>query len=219
MVYNIAIDGPAGAGKSTIARLLAHTLNVAYLDTGAMYRCLGLKVIQHDININDTQQINDLLANTDIRIENNGKRQLIFLDGKDVSTDIRAHAVSNMASEVSANEQVRIAMAQKQREMAALANCVLEGREIGTYVLPNAKYKFFLTASVDIRTQRRFNQLTATGQTVDYNQLRADIILRDTKDATRPVAPLRCAEDAIKIDSSHLTIEQVIELMLTYIKE
>lgn len=213
----IAIDGPSGAGKSTVAKLLAARLNLAYLDTGAMYRAVGLKAYESGVSVADEDKIAQLLAKTTIDIVFEGGANIIMLDGRDVSTKIREHHISKLASDVSALKTVRLAMVELQREIASRKPCILDGRDIGTFVLPNADYKFFLTAGVDERAKRRYEELKSRGQQCDFEQLKQDIIQRDYNDSHRDFAPLKKADDAIEIDSTLLGIEQVVEKMLSII--
>lgn len=219
MIYQIAIDGPSGAGKSTVAKLLAKELKISYLDTGAMYRCLALKAINSGIDFNDDGGINWLLNNTRIDFAAKEGKNLTLLDGKDVTDLIRTEQVSKAASDISAFPAVRKNMATLQREIAMRKSCVLDGRDIGSYVLPNAKYKFFLTASAETRAKRRYDEYLAKGQKADYQKLLSDIIQRDYNDSHREFAPLIQAEDAIYIDSDNLSAEQVLSKMLDIIRD
>jgi len=215
---NIAIDGPSGAGKSTIAKALAKKLNITYLDTGAMYRAIALKVFRLGLKADDKAAIIKLLPSTDIFISYLDGVQTITLDGEDVSSAIREHHISKYASDVSSIQEVRVWLVQMQRTIAAKAPCILDGRDIGTYVLPNAKYKFFLTASVEVRAKRRFDELVAKGEEVELATVAADIKQRDHNDSTRSFAPLKKADDAIEVDSSSLSIDGVVNIIMTYIK-
>lgn len=214
---NIAIDGPSGAGKSTIAKQIAAVLKIIYLDTGAMYRAAGLKAYKTSTDLSDLKGIENLLDNLDIAIKYDNGTQKVWLDGEDVSTEIREHNISKMASDISAIPVVRYKMVDLQRQMASREDAVLDGRDIGTFVLPDAKYKFFLTASVDVRALRRYNELKEKGQDVELEKVKADMIQRDKNDSSRAVAPLKKADDAIEIDTSDLSINQVVEAILSYI--
>lgn len=216
--YNIAIDGPSGAGKSTAARALAARLNIAYLDTGALYRAVGLKAMRCGWKENN-DDVAEKLGHTDIRVAYENGRQIVYLDGEDVSVAIRNDEVSSWGSRFSALPSVRAALLGLQRRIADEYSSVLDGRDIGTCVLPSAKYKFFLTASVDKRALRRYNELRSRGADAEYEKVRADIEARDYRDTHREVAPLRKADDAIEINSDDLDAEEVIQKMLSYISE
>ncbi len=198
----IAIDGPAGAGKSTVSKICAARLGYTYIDTGAMYRAVALKVLQSG-KILDETLINDI----EIKLDSAGK---VFLDGKDVTKEIRTPEVSRGASDVAKFGFVRKKLTELQREMARQGSVIMDGRDIGTQVLPNADLKIFLTASVEERARRRFEELKAKGAAVDFEQIKKEIILRDKQDSEREIAPLAQAEDAILLDSTNLTIEQVV---------
>lgn len=209
-MVNIAIDGPSGAGKSTIAKNIALKKRITYLDTGAMYRAVGLKVYLTKIDMYDNEQLASILDDLDLDVKYVEDEQKVFLDGKDVSKDIREHYVSKLASDVSAISACRLKLVDIQRKIASKNDCVLDGRDIGTYVLPNATVKIYLTASPEVRAMRRFNELAAKGQSITFDKVLADINERDKNDSTRAFAPLKKADDAILIDSSDLSIEQVI---------
>lgn len=214
---NIAIDGPAGAGKSTIAKKLSARLGFLYLDTGAMYRAVALKVLREGIDFNDEAKINSVVKNISIRIAYENGAQKIFADGEDVSEKIREHAVSSAASKVSALPCVRIKLVELQREIAKQTDTILDGRDIGTYVLPNAEFKFFLTASVDERAKRRYDELVQKGAECSLEQIKSDMAARDYNDSHREFAPLKKADDAIEVDTTHMSIEEVAEHMLNII--
>lgn len=216
---NIAIDGPAGSGKSTIAKTIAREFNILYLDTGAMYRACGLKVLDAGIDIEDEMAVYDLLLGVKIDIVYEKGEQKTLLDGVDVSEDIRKPPVSMASSTVSKYKSVRYHLTEKQREIARRESCVLDGRDIGTFVLPDADYKFFLTATPRVRAQRRFDELTAKGYTVNFDELLQEIIRRDEQDSTRDIAPLKKADDAIEIDTSDLSIEEVFDKIKRIIRE
>lgn len=216
---NIAIDGPAGAGKSTVAKAISKELSIIYLDTGAMYRAVALKAILSGIDTKDEADLAALVNDIDIKIEYQGNEQRIFLDGKDVSGDIRTAEVSIGASNVAVIPAVRLKLVELQREIAANNDVVMDGRDIGTYVLPNAKYKFFLTASLDERAKRRFDEMIEKGMSASsFDDVRKDIAYRDKNDSTRAFAPLSRAQDALEIDTTHLSPFQVVEIILPYIK-
>ncbi|ABP67474.1 cytidylate kinase [Caldicellulosiruptor saccharolyticus DSM 8903] len=211
---NIAIDGPAGAGKSTISKLLAKKLGYIHIDTGAMYRAIGLKVLNSNIKSNEVEKILEVLDNTDIQIKIVAGSQLVLLDGEDVTEKIRQPSVSMYASDVSKIKEVREKLVKIQQDLAKQKGVIMDGRDIGTYVLPDAELKIFLTATAEERAKRRFLELKEKGYEVDYYQLLDEIKQRDLNDMTRELAPLRVAEDAIVIDSTNLTIEEVLQKVL-----
>ncbi|WP_039767744.1 MULTISPECIES: (d)CMP kinase [unclassified Caldicellulosiruptor] len=211
---NIAIDGPAGAGKSTISKLLAKKLGYIHIDTGAMYRAIGLKVLNSNIKSNEIEKILEVLNNTDIQIKIIGGNQLVFLDGEDVTEKIRQPTVSMYASDVSKIKEVREKLVKIQQDLAKQKGVIMDGRDIGTHVLPDAELKIFLTATAEERAKRRFLELKEKGYEVDYYQLLDEIKQRDLNDMTRELAPLRVAENAIVIDSTNLTIEEVLQKVL-----
>lgn len=215
---NIAIDGPSGAGKSTIAKIIAKELGIAYLDTGAMYRALGLKAYLNEILPNDERAVSKLLSCTEIDVQPGEGGSVVFLDGKNVSAEIRKHHVSKMASDISALKCVREYMVDLQRKIAASRDSVLDGRDIGTVVLPNAEYKFYLTALVEERAHRRFLELSQKGEQCDEAKIKADIEARDYNDMHRQHSPLKKADDAIEIDSTAYSIEEVKDIMLRIIR-
>lgn len=218
-IYNVAIDGPAGSGKSTVAKQIAKDYNILYLDTGAMYRACALCVVEAGVDVENEAAIVDLMrtATIDVRYENGLQRT--YLNDHDVSEEIRRPQISMAASTVSKHHSVRTHMVEKQREIAGKMSCVLDGRDIGTYVLPDADFKFFLTARPEVRAQRRYDELVAKGHKVDFATLKEDIIRRDEQDSTRSFAPLKCAEDAVLVDTSDMTIEQVVEYIKSRMQE
>lgn len=211
---NIAIDGPAGAGKSTISKLLASRLGYIHIDTGAMYRAVGLKVLKNNVSPHDSERIIDILNSTDIQVKLVDGKQLVFLDGEDVTEEIRQPEVSMYASDVSKIREVRERLVKIQQELAKQKGVIMDGRDIGTHVLPNAELKIFLTASAEERAKRRFLELKQKGYEVDYYQLLDEIKKRDQNDMTREFAPLKIAEDAVIIDSTSLSIEEVLQKVL-----
>lgn len=213
---NIAIDGPAGAGKSTIAKLAAKSLGYVYVDTGAMYRAIALYVINNDVDYEDETSLKNALQNINIEIKYVEGAQRVLLNGDDVSEKIRQEAVGNMASKVAAKGPVREKLLQLQRDIAASTDVIMDGRDIGTFVLPNAECKIYLTASVQVRAKRRYDELLAKGETPCLEQIEKDIELRDYQDMNREIAPLKQAEDAIYIDSSDMTIEEVVDKICSY---
>lgn len=215
----IAIDGPAGAGKSTIAKIISKSLGIIYLDTGAMYRSVALKAIREGINTKDQEKLSNLVEKTDIKVTYSGDEQRIILDGEDVTKKIRTKEVSIGASDVSAVPAVRIKMVELQREIADKNSVVMDGRDIGTYVLPNADYKFFLTASVEERAKRRFKEQIEKGvKDITLEEVKKDIEYRDKNDSSRDFAPLRKAEDAIEIDTTNISAQEVANRILSIIK-
>ena len=216
---NVAIDGPAGSGKSTVAKALAHDYKILYLDTGAMYRACALKALEAKIDLTNENQVEEVFRALSLEVKYEDGKQKTILDGRDVSEEIRAPEVSMASSTVSKHPFVRLKMAEKQREIASDMSCVLDGRDIGTFVLPTADFKFFLTASPDVRARRRQKELEAKGYQVDFEQLKAEIIARDNQDMNREMAPLKQAEDAILIDTSSMTIEEVLQTIKTRIQE
>ncbi|AOT72927.1 (d)CMP kinase [Geosporobacter ferrireducens] len=211
---SITIDGPAGAGKSTIAKIIAKVKKLTYIDTGAMYRAVTLKFIQNFVDTKDAQQIEALLA--DIRIELIGDD--IYLNGTNVTEEIRSPEVNQLVSEVAKLSPVRKKMVEFQRTIAAAQNVVMDGRDIGTFVLPDAAYKFFLTASIDERARRRFEEQRRKGFTTSLEDVKSEISNRDRIDTERELAPLIQAEDAILIDTTGLSIEKVVDKILSYIQ-
>ena len=219
MNYCIAIDGPAGAGKSTIAKLVAKKLEFVYVDTGAMYRAMGLYFLQH--NLDDTKQ-DDILKtceNADITIEYKNNEQIVLLNGENVNGLIRSEEAGKMASKVATIKEVRVKLVELQRKLAKTSNVIMDGRDVGTHILPNANLKIYLTASSMERANRRWKELTAKGVDCDLAQIEADIIARDEQDMNREISPLRKAEDAILLDSSSMTIEEVVENIIKLYKE
>ncbi|MDY6367956.1 MAG: (d)CMP kinase [Clostridia bacterium] len=215
---SIALDGPSGSGKSTIAKFLSGKLNILYLDTGAMYRACAVKALELGIDTLDEQGVKTFINDIDLEIKYENGSQRTFLDGKDVSEKIREPHVSMAASNISSLKCVRLKMVEMQRLIAKKMSCVLDGRDIGSYVLPDADYKFYITASVDVRAKRRFDELKLKGFAVDFDKLKNEIEQRDYNDSHRDFAPLTQAPDAVFIDTSDMTIEQVVEKVCSYIK-
>ncbi len=217
---NIAIDGPAGAGKSTIAKLVSKTFGIIYLDTGAMYRAVALKAVNEGIDTSSVSALSKLVECIDIKIDYSMGEQRIFVDGKDVTSLIRTPEVSIGASNVAVVPEVRLKMVELQRAIAKENSVVMDGRDIGTYVLPDADFKFFLTASVEERAKRRFLEQTQKGLTgISLEEVKKDIEYRDNNDSNREFAPLKKADDAIEVDTTSLNIEQVAEKIIGYIKD
>lgn len=212
--YSIAIDGPAGAGKSTVAKRIAKHLNFIYVDTGAMYRALALHFIRNNISSDERDKIEEACKYADITIEYVNGEQQVILNGENVSGLIRTEEVGNMASASSVYPPVRLKLVELQRALAAKADVVMDGRDIGTYVLPNADLKIYLTASSAERARRRHLELKERGIDADINEIEKDIIERDKRDMNREFAPLRKAEDAVLVDSSDMTIDEVTETII-----
>ncbi len=215
----IAVDGPAGAGKSTVAKILAKRLGFLYIDTGSMYRALTLKALENKIPISDEKQINALAGKVKLGLRNNPDGSLsVILDGRDVSLDIRQARITRFVSDVAKIKEVREVLVKMQRELGLKGDCVLDGRDIGTVVFPDAQKKFFIDALRGVRVARRFKELKGLGQDISLNEVEKDLSNRDKIDSTRQVSPLRKAQDAIYIDTTDLSIEQVVDKMLEFIK-
>ena len=214
----IAIDGPAGAGKSTIAKLIAKQLGLVYIDTGAMYRAVGLKAKRNNIACSEQEKIEEMLKNTEVELKNENGATAVYLDGENVSTEIRLPEISRMASDISAVPVVRYAMVEMQRSMANKTDTILDGRDIGTFVLPNADVKIFLTASVEERAERRYKELIARGENVKREDVRSDIEKRDYNDSHRALAPLKKADNATEVDTTGMTIDQVCEKIISLVR-
>lgn len=211
---NIAIDGPAGAGKSTVAKAVAARLGIRYLDTGAMYRAMALLMIRNGVDLSDTERIISLAETADISIAYEKGEQVVLLNGENVNAFLRTEAVGNAASAVSAIGAVRKKLVQLQQQLAAKSDCIMDGRDIGTCVLPDASCKIYLTASSAVRAKRRFDELTAKGEECDYDKILADIEARDYRDMHREISPLKQAPDAILVDSSDMTVEEVVDRII-----
>ena len=218
-VYSIAIDGPAGAGKSTIARRAAAELGFVYVDTGAIYRTVGYAVSKREIDPSDTEKIDELLPRLRVKLAWKDGVQHMYLDGADVSKKIRLPEVSSMASKVSAIPSVRAFLLDTQRNAAKTNNVIMDGRDIGTVVLPDADVKIYLTASAEVRAKRRFLELQEQGRNDTYEEVLKDMIERDYRDMHRAVAPLKQADDAVLLDTSELSLEESIEAILNIIRE
>lgn len=218
-IMRIALDGPSGSGKSTVAKRLSKELNILYLDTGAMYRATALKALSLGIDTFDIGGVSSFVGNLNLEIKYIDGTQHTFLDGEDVSEKIREPHVSMAASNISSLKCVRLKMVEMQRKIAASMSCVLDGRDIGSFVLPDADYKFYITASVDVRTERRYAELVAKGHGVDKDLLKKEIEQRDFNDKNRDFAPLVKADDAVLIDTSDMTVDEVVSKILSYIKK
>ena len=219
MGYSIAIDGPAGAGKSTIARRIARELSFIYVDTGAMYRAMGLYFLRRHIEAGDRQAVLREAQAVDIRIAYRDQEQAVLLSGEDVTGQLRTEEVGNMASAISVYPEIREKLVALQQELARQADVVMDGRDIGTCVLPEATLKIYLTAGSAQRAKRRYLELQAKGQEADIREIEADIIERDARDMNREASPLRKAADAVVIDSSDMGIEEVTAEVIRLYKE
>lgn len=219
MKCNIAIDGPAGAGKSTIAKRVAKELSFIYVDTGAMYRAMALYLLKNGVSGEAQEEIARVCPGAEISIEYRDGEQLVLLNGENVTSMLRTEEVGNMASMSSANPKVREHLLKLQRELAANNDVVMDGRDIGTTILPRAEVKIYLTASADTRAKRRYLELTEKGEVCDLEKIRADIIERDERDMNREVSPLRQAEDAVLVDSSSMGIDEVVNAILDVYKQ
>lgn len=216
---SIAIDGPAGAGKSTIAKLVAKKLNYIYVDTGAMYRAIAYYMVTNKVDIEDEVILKEACDNITIEIQYEDGNQQVFLNCENVTHYLRLEETGNMASKSSAKAPVRAALLDLQRDMAKQQDVVMDGRDIGTHVLPDAEVKIYLTASSKERANRRYKELVENGQNADLGQIEADIIERDERDMNREIAPLRQAEDAVLIDSSNMKIDEVVEKIISVAQE
>lgn len=212
----IAIDGPAAAGKSTVAKLVAYQLDYNYIDTGAMYRALTLKALNNNIDVNDEDSLSNLLDNTTIEFHGNN---VIFIDDVDNSKEIRSSIVTNNVSIVSKHKKVRLKMVELQRQLLTQGGVVIDGRDIGTYVCPEAELKIFQIATVESRAIRRFQEMQAKGINTSLEEVINDIKERDRLDSTREFAPLRKAHDAIEVDTTNMSIEQVVDKIVELAKE
>ncbi|WHY75896.1 (d)CMP kinase [Neobacillus sp. WH10] len=216
---SIAIDGPAAAGKSTVAKIVAEKLSYVYIDTGAMYRALTYKAIVNHLNLEEEALLFDMLLSTDIKLLPSDKGQLVYLDNKDVTQEIRTSDVTNNVSIVSIHQKVREEMVRRQQDFATKGGVVMDGRDIGTHVLPGAEVKVFLLASVEERAERRHIENLQKGFPSDLEKLKEEISRRDKIDSEREVAPLKKADDAIEIDTTSLTIPKVVEKIMALVHE
>ena len=220
MSIAIAIDGPAGAGKSTIAKLAAKELNFIYVDTGALYRTVGLAATLNNVEPKASPQVDELLRKIKVELTFNDKNeQIVLLDGEDVSSKIRTPEASMMASAISAVPSVRAYLLDLQRNIAKTNNVIMDGRDIGTVVLPNAQIKIFLSANPEDRAKRRYDELLEKGMDVKYEDILADVIERDYNDSHRDIAPLKPADDSIMVDTTGNTLEESVELLISIMKE
>ena len=216
---NIAIDGPAGAGKSTIAKLAAKGLGFLYVDTGAMYRAIGLYLLENEVDYNEESQLLEALDKINIEIKYVDGVQRVILNDRDVSEAIRREEVGQAASTTSALKPVRAKLLDLQRDIAAKNDVIMDGRDIGTNILPNAELKIYLTASVEVRAQRRYKELVEKGMDVNYEDILSDVKTRDYNDSHRETAPLKPAEGCVIVDTTELDFEQSVEKIISVIKE
>ncbi|MEE0796200.1 MAG: (d)CMP kinase [Anaerovoracaceae bacterium] len=214
-IFKIAIDGPGGAGKSTVAKKVAARLGIEYIDTGAMYRAFGLKLLRSGVEIADSAKLRDMLEKTVIDFENGG----VTLDGEDVSGLIRTPEISKAASACSAISAVREKMVKAQQKMGESKSVIMDGRDICEVVFPDAEYKYFLTASAEERANRRYKELREKGSDISYEQVLADIKTRDHNDSTRAASPMRKAEDAILLDTTSMTQDEVVEFICSRVRK
>lgn len=218
-MISIAVDGPAGAGKSTISKGVAKEFGFIYVDTGALYRTIGLGIVRNGIDSNNEEKIKEFLKTVTVDIKYVKEEQRVFLNNEDVSDYIRTNEISMMASKISAKKVVREFLLELQRELAKTNNVIMDGRDIGTVVLPNATLKIFLTADAEDRAMRRYKELVERGENVNYNEILADVNKRDYNDSHREIAPLKQAEDAILVDTTGNTLQQSVELLKGIISE
>ena len=211
----IAVDGPSGAGKSTIAKAVAQRLSIDYIDTGAMYRAVGYKLLQEGVSLEDLEKVAEVLARTDIDFSCGN----IYLDGENINDKIRTEEISRQASACSALGIVREKLTEQQQEMGARKSVIMDGRDIGTVVFPDAEYKFYITASAEERAKRRYKELLEKGQKAVYEKVLADIKQRDYNDTTRKINPLRKAEDALTVDTTEMSREEVIDFSCSRLSE
>jgi len=218
-VLNVAIDGPGGAGKSTVAKASAKELGLLYIDTGALYRAVGVNALRREIDTKDEKKIKRMLKKTEVELKHIDGVQHVFLNGEDVSEEIRTPDASMAASNVSAIQCVRDFLFDLQRDIASKNNCIMDGRDIGTVVLPDAQLKIFLTASAEVRAQRRFLELQQKGSDETYEKVLEDLKARDYQDEHREIAPLKPAEDSVIVDTSDMPLDVSIQTVVDLIKE
>ena len=219
MAFNVAVDGPAGAGKSTIARAVAEKMNLIYVDTGAMYRAMALFMLREQVDLEDAEAVAARCPLADITIRYEEGVQVVFLNGENVNPFLRTEEVGSAASVVSPIPRVRQQLVELQQRLAAGSDCIMDGRDIGTCVLPGAQLKIYLTASSAVRARRRYDELAARGEPCDLAKIQADIEERDYRDMHREESPLKQAEDAVYLDTSDLAVEQVVERILELCRE
>ncbi len=218
-LMRIAIDGPAGAGKSTVAKRVADILSFVYIDTGAMYRSITLKALRNGIDVRDEIALKNVLGNTKIDLQKKSDKQYVVLDGEDVTEEIRTSEVTNNVSEVAKHPAVRVEMVKRQQELSQEHSVVMDGRDIGTHVIPDAQVKIFLIASVDERAKRRHEENISKGIPSDLEQIKREIEQRDELDSEREASPLMKAEDAIELDTTMMSIDEVVKAILQIVRE
>ena len=216
MGYNVAVDGPAGAGKSTIAKLVAKEKGYIYVDTGAMYRGLAIHFLKKGISPEDKEAVAKACIDADVSIVYENGVQQVYLNGENITGMLRTEEVGNMASKTSAIPAVREKLLELQKTLAREKDVIMDGRDIGTNILPNADVKIYLTASVETRAKRRYDELASKGESCDFDEIARDIMERDERDMTREIAPLKKAEDAILVDSSDMTIDEVVSKICSF---
>lgn len=219
MSYNIAIDGPAGAGKSTIAKIVSKKLGFVYVDTGAMYRAMAVFFLDNGINTDDEKAISEACKDVNIRIEYKDKAQQVILNGENITSRLRTEEVGNTASKTAVYSEVRKKLVELQKELAKTTDVVMDGRDIGSCVLPDAICKIYLTASVEKRAERRMLELKEKGETADFEVIKKDIADRDYRDMNREVSPLVIADDAVLVDSSYMGIDEVVDTIIKIFNE
>lgn len=219
MGFNIAIDGPAGAGKSTIARRTAQELSFIYVDTGALYRAMAVFLVDEGVSPEDTEKVKEAVKSVKVSIAYENGEQQVLVNGKNVTDRLRAESVGNMASTISAIPAVRAALLDLQRDLAKAHDVLMDGRDIGTNVLPDAELKIYLTASVETRAERRYRDLQEKGVEKPLSEIKKEIEERDHRDMTRAIAPLKQAEDAVYLDTSHMNIDEVVEAIRQLYRE
>lgn len=218
MSFIVAIDGPAGTGKGTVTKVIAEKMNLVNIDTGATYRCVALEMLNKGISLEDEEKIKSMLDTIRIEFKNVDGNQLVYLNGQDVTNEIRSKRVTECVSQVSAIKQVRLSMANLQREMGLKQDSIMEGRDIGTYVFPNANVKIYLDADVEERAKRRFIQNKEKNIDMSYEEILENIKMRDANDKAKKIGALKVADDAIVIDTTHLTIDEVVNKIINIIK-
>ena len=217
MSFIVAIDGPAGTGKGTVTKIIAEKMNLINIDTGATYRCVALDMLNKNIKLDEEEKIKELLENIEIEFKNDNGNQLVFLNNNDVTKEIRSKRVTECVSQVSAIKQVRLAMADLQRKMGLQQDSIMEGRDIGTYVFPNADVKIYLDADVEERAKRRFLQNQEKNINMSYEEILQNIKMRDENDKAKEIGALKIADDAIVIDTTNLTIDEVVNKIVNII--